>query len=45
MAIKIRLRRRLSLRTSLLTEYQSDPLPGYENTDNTLSVSLVYSFN
>jgi putative salt-induced outer membrane protein len=34
----------LAMRTSLLTEYHSDPLDGYKKTDNTLGVSLVYSF-
>ncbi len=45
LALKIRLRERLSLRAGLLTEYQSDPLPGYDHTDNTLRVSVVYSFD
>ncbi len=35
----------LALRTSLETKYNSDPLGNAENTDNTLGVSLVYSFN
>lgn len=35
----------LALRTSLSTEYHSDPLPGRDDTDNTYGVSLVYSFN
>ncbi len=35
----------LALRTSLLTEYHTDPLPGFDDTDNTLGVSVVYSFN
>ncbi|MGR3467508.1 MAG: DUF481 domain-containing protein [Shimia sp.] len=35
----------LALRTSLLTEYNTDPLPGRESTDNTLGLSVVYSFN
>ncbi|SFK01525.1 DUF481 domain-containing protein [Celeribacter neptunius] len=33
----------LALRTSLLTEYHSDPLAGYKKTDNTFGVSLVYA--
>ncbi|WP_371742298.1 YdiY family protein [Pseudoruegeria sp. HB172150] len=33
-----------STRVSYRTEYDSDPLPGYDNTDNTLGVSLVYGF-
>lgn len=35
----------LALRTSLLTEYDSDPLPGFDDTDNKLGVSVVYNFN
>lgn len=35
----------LALRTSLLTEYHSNPEPGFDDTDNTIGVSLVYSFN
>ncbi|KPP89004.1 MAG: putative salt-induced outer membrane protein [Rhodobacteraceae bacterium HLUCCA08] len=35
----------MALRTSLTTEYHSDPLPGDEDMDNTFGVSLVYSFN
>lgn len=35
----------LALRTSLVTEYHSDPLPGFEETDNTVGVSIVYTFD
>lgn len=35
----------LALRTSLASEYHTDPLPGAQDLDNTLGVSLVYSFN
>lgn len=35
----------LTLRTTLQTDYNSDPEPGLENTDNTLGMSLVYTFN
>lgn len=35
----------LALRTSLTTKYNSDPLPGFEEYDNSLGVSVVYSFN
>ena len=35
----------LALRTSLRTEYHSDPVAGAKSTDNTLGMSLVYSFN
>lgn len=34
----------LALRTSLVTEYDSDPEPGLVSTDNTYGVSLVYNF-
>lgn len=34
----------MALRTSLLTNYNSDPAPGFKHTDNTLGLSLVYSF-
>ncbi|MGY3438765.1 MULTISPECIES: DUF481 domain-containing protein [unclassified Marinovum] len=34
----------LSTRISYRTEWDSDPLPGLENADNTLGVSLVYGF-
>lgn len=35
----------LALRTSVVTEYHSDPEPGKEDTDNTFGVSLVYNFD
>lgn len=35
----------LALRTSVVTEYHTDPEPGKKDTDNTFGVSLVYSFN
>jgi putative salt-induced outer membrane protein len=35
----------LSTRLGYRTEYDSDPLPGLKHTDNTLNVSLIYSFN
>lgn len=34
----------LALRTSLQTEYHSDPLPGKKSTDNAFGVSLVMNF-
>lgn len=34
----------LALRTSLLTEYHTDPEAGFDNTDNSLGVSIVYNF-
>lgn len=35
----------LAMRTNLFTEYRTDPEPGFDDTDNTLGVSIVYSFN
>ncbi len=35
----------LALRTSLDTEFHTDPAAGRDDTDNTFGVSLVYSFN
>lgn len=34
----------LSTRLSLRTEWDSDPLPGFDETDNSFGVSLVYGF-
>jgi putative salt-induced outer membrane protein len=34
----------LSLRVGLLTDWSSDPLPGDDEFDNTLSAAVVYSF-
>lgn len=35
----------LALRTSLVTEYHTDPAAGRDDTDNKFGVSLVYNFN
>lgn len=35
----------LALRTSLVTEYHTDPAAGRVDTDNNFGVSLVYNFN
>lgn len=43
--INVSLNDSLALRTSLATEYHTDPAPGMDDTDNTFGVSLVYSFN
>lgn len=45
LAVSVAVSKSLALRTSVLTEYHSDPLPGFKDTDNTFGVSLVYSFN
>jgi len=34
----------LALRTSLVSTYHSDPIPGLEDTDHKLGLSLVYTF-
>lgn len=50
LALNVALNESLSLRTSLLTEYQSDPGfdigtgAEFDSTDNTLGVAVVYSF-
>ena len=44
LAVSYSLSGNLALRTSLLTEYHTDPQPTFEHTDNTLGVSLVYNF-
>jgi len=45
LAISLAMSEGFALRASLLTEYHSDPEPGFSNTDNTAGISLVYSFN
>ena len=45
LALSVRMADGLALRTSVLTEYHSDPEPGFKDTDNTFGLSLVYSFN
>jgi len=35
----------LALRTSVVTEYHTDPQPGRDDTDNTFGVSLVYDLD
>jgi putative salt-induced outer membrane protein len=44
LAISVSMTDALALRTSLLSEYHSDPLPGFERTDNSVGMSLVYAF-
>jgi putative salt-induced outer membrane protein len=43
--VNIAMSKTLSTRLGYRTEYDTDPLPGLKSTDNTLNVSLVYSFN
>lgn len=45
LGLNVSMSNQLSLRTSLLTEWHSDPNPGFEEFDNKLGVSLVYSFD
>ena len=42
--VNYRLSDTLSTRLSYRTDYESDPLPGFENTDNTIGISLVVGF-
>lgn len=43
--VNFSLSKSLTMRTSLRTEYHTDPLPGYDDTDNTIGASVIYSFN
>lgn len=45
LGVTVAMNDQLALRTSLQTEWHSEPFPGAEDTDNTLGVSLVYSFD
>ena len=42
--VNFRMSDNLSTRVSYRTEYNDDPLPGFENSDNTLGLSLVVGF-
>lgn len=43
LGVNVAVGRSLALRTSLRTEWHSDPLPGRKDTDNALRLSLVYT--
>lgn len=45
LAVSVSMTDSLALRSSVLTEYHTDPEPGFKSTDNTFGLSLVYSFN
>lgn len=45
LAISVSMTDALALRSSILSEYHTDPEPGFKSTDNTFGLSLVYSFN
>ena len=34
----------LSTRISYRTEYNTDPLPGFKSTDNTIGIALIVGF-
>ncbi len=42
--VTVKMTERLATRVGLRTEWDSDPLPGLDDTDNSLNVSLVVSF-
>ncbi len=42
--INVKMSDNLATRVSYRTDYNSDPLPGFVNTDNTIGVSLVVGF-
>ncbi len=45
MGVNVNVTDTLALRTSLVTEYHTDPDDGLDDTDHTAGVSLIYSFN
>ena len=45
LGVTVSMNDQLALRTSLLTEYHTEPFAGADDTDNRLGVSLVYSFD
>lgn len=45
LGVNVAMSETLAMRTSLVTEYDTDPAPGVEDTDNSIGVSLVYNFN
>ena len=42
--VNYRINDTFSTRLSYRTDYESDPLPGFKNTDNTIGISLVVGF-
>lgn len=45
LGVNVSMTETLALRTSLVTEYHTDPAAGRDDTDNKFGVSLVYNFN
>lgn len=45
LGLNVNMTNSMALRTSLATEYHTDPAAGRSSTDNALGVSVVYSFN
>jgi putative salt-induced outer membrane protein len=44
LALTVAVNETISLRTNLLTEYDSDPGEGFEEVDNTLGAAVVFNF-
>ena len=44
LGVNFQVNERISTRVGYRTDYNSDPLPGLENTDNRLSIALVFGF-
>jgi len=45
LGVNVAMSEALALRTSLVTEYNSNPVAGTDSTDNKFGVSVVYNFN
>lgn len=45
LGLTVAMDRQLALRTSIATEYHTDPQPGFDDTDHVFGVSLIYSFD
>lgn len=45
LGVNVKMSDALALRTSLLTKFNSEPVAGYDDIDNSLGMSVVYSFN
>lgn len=44
LGVTVRMTKTLATRVGLRTTWESDPLPGFDDTDNSLNVSMVVSF-
>lgn len=45
LGVNVKMTDSLALRTSLLTKYNTEPVAGFDDTDNSLGMSVVYTFN